>query len=236
MGSDEDAIDRAITILDRSPAVVARGHAASSRELEVAERAIGTDFPPSYRKFLSTVGPIQIGYNDGSACSLLVYGLTKRTGLPDVVWSYGLGRTAESRRFLSIAQWHLGSLNYLPYKWFALDLAQKDKDSGEYPITTYHGSPYESKNEVVVQSFGAWLLATLEEVVPLSVEMWQKRIDFPNHATSTQEYGQPGPPVFFSKCACGWSSHLTPSMADAREDGENHSQHPERMQAQPYWK
>lgn len=237
---EADGVDRAIAILAEFPVVVARGHPASRRALRAAERAIGTRFPPSYRRFLSNVGPIHIDYDDGSDSSLLVYGLTKRSASPDVVWRYNLGRTEEPRRFLQVAQRRIGSLRHLPYRWVALDLAQKDRASDEYPVVTNNGSPHtnnnlESNNNVVMNSFGAWLEETLQEVVPLSVEMWQKRINYPSHATSTREYGQPGPPVFVARCECGWSSHLKLSWAEARHDGEIHSSDPAGMHAQSYW-
>jgi hypothetical protein len=71
-------------------------------------------------------------------------------------------------------------------------------------------------------------------MVPLSVDMWNQRINAPAHSTTTKEYGQPGPPVFFSECVCGWRSHLQPrdvSMAEAAR----HVAHPEQMRDDPYW-
>jgi len=120
------------------------------------------------------------------------------------------------------------------YAEFALDLSNGER-GGEAPFVTSYGSPYEYKNDRVDESFGHWLLATLNTVLPLSREMWQKRIAYPNHEISTKEYGQAGSAVFFSECKCGWRSHLKRPISEAAKDGEAHVANPSGMRAEPYW-
>jgi hypothetical protein len=79
---------------------------------------------------------------------------------------------------------------------FALDLSNRER-GGETAVVASDGSAYEHKNSRVDGSFGQWLLTTLKAVLPLSSEMWQRRIARPSNEISTKEYGQPGPAVYF---------------------------------------
>jgi hypothetical protein len=227
-----ECIEQAVQLIDDAEQVVARGAPAGEGALATAEREIGFRFPPSYRASLSAVGPICISYGPAGLDTFQVYGLTgERTGLPNVVWLYGLGTTGDARLHLGIAQRRSGSWPFAGPE-FALDLGQIEPTTGEPTVVSAEGGP--SFGEPIARDFGLWLLASLEEVVPLSVEMWNLRKRHSEHLTTTEEYGQPGPAVYVSKCGCGWSSHLAPE-AVSRTEAARHSSHPEEMRALPHW-
>jgi hypothetical protein len=227
-----EPVARAIEIVGDADIAVARGHPANEESLAAAEQEIGLRFPPSYRAFLAAVGPIHISYGETGTASSQVYGLTgDRAGLPNVVWLYGLNRTSDARRHLGIAQKRGGAWPYTGPE-FVLDLFRLDPSTGEPPVVSAEGGPV--YGEPLARDFGSWLLSTLEEIVPLSMEMWNRRISYPSHSTTTEEYGQPGPPVYCSECVCGWRSHLMPE-AESLRDAAQHAAHPEEMRAEPHW-
>lgn len=228
-----ECVAQAIAMIRDADRAVARGPSADEKSLADAERAIGFQFPPSYRAFLAAVGPIHIEYEKEGKATLQVYGLTgHRTGLPNVVWLHGLGRSSDARRHLGIGQKRAGVWPFTGPE-FALDLDRPDSSGGEPPVVSREGGP--SYGDPLAADFGSWLLSTVEEVVPLSVDMWNQRINYPAHSTTTKEYGQPGPPVYFSECVCGWRSNLQP-RAGSLAEAARHVAQPEEMRAEPHWR
>ncbi|HET9059287.1 MAG TPA: SMI1/KNR4 family protein [Acidimicrobiales bacterium] len=227
-----EPVAQAIEIIRDAELAVAQGPPADEERLAAAEQETGARFPPSYRAFLAAVGPIYVSYGEAGKASLQIYGLTgQKIGRPNVVWLYGLARTPDARRHLPIGDKQGGSWPFTGH-YFALDLSRADASTGEAPVVSREGVP--SYGDPVARDFGTWLLSTLVEIVPLSTEMWAQRIKYPAHSTVTKEYGQPGPRVYFSKCACGWQSHLKPETESLME-AARHVAHPEEMRAEPYW-
>lgn len=228
-----ECVDRIVRIIGDADRVVGRGQAASEASLAAAEGKMGLRFPPSYRAFLAAVGPMRISYGQTGKASLLVYGLNgDRAGLPNVEWLYGLGRTPAARRHLGIATtygktWPFSGLE------FALDMALLDPTTGEPPVVASEVRP--TYGEPLARDFGSWLLALLEALIPQSAAMGDERLRCPIHSTTTKEYGQPGPRVFFGECTCGWRSDLKPEI-ESLKDVARHVAHPEEMREEPYWR
>lgn len=225
-----ECVAKAIAIIRDADVAVARGPSADEKSIADAEQKMGIQVPASYRAFLAAVGPINIEYGTDQA-SLLVYGLTReKTGMHDVVWWYERGRTPDARRHLGIGQMLVSPFNGPNY---ALDLEQPDPSSGEPPVVARKGRP--GYGDPLAADFGSWLLSTLEHVVPLSVDMWNQRINYPTHSTTTDKVPEYGPPQYFSTCVCGWHSYGEP-RAEALAEAARHVAYPEQMRAAPYWR
>jgi hypothetical protein len=225
------ALERAITLLDGAAIAVARGSPAPSDRIESAEFTMGIRFPPSYREFLSTVGPIVIDRGNRITDRLTVSGLTGRdNGVLNVKWLYGLVRSRKGRAYLRVADEHRGTREPR-YMYYSLDLLARHPKAGEYPVLA---APPGQTGVLVADDFGTWLEARLTETLPDAVQMWQSRLEFRTHSVTLGDAGEPYR-AFVTTCECGWRSRILTIEADAQAAADRHSASPETMCAEAHW-
>jgi hypothetical protein len=184
-------------------------------------------FPPSFRRFLSEVGPFVVEFEvtPKRQSWLLVYGLLGvRIGLPNLLWAASLRRSDDARRYLSIA-------NLTGYEdHFALD-TNTVTAAGELAVVS--GGGYQGWGSPVADSFGQWLHAQLLDLLPRSQQMWDSWLAATVHNAEALEYSEPGHP-YYASCSCGWNGNLTGQGAAERE-AAMHSRHPQEIRQERYW-
>ncbi len=129
----------------------------SSELVEKAELALGVQFPPSYREFVSRLGCGNIGARE-------VYGITsdnfENASVPNGIWL-----TLDERRSSGLPD-HLIIIYALGEgTYYALDTSQRD-DNGECPVVAWPaGSLSDEHLEVIANDFGEFMLSMVREAL-----------------------------------------------------------------------
>ena len=156
MGLDD--YQRAVALMNKFPDLQYFVGPRSETVVNAAEKALGLNFPPSYRRFVLELGA-------GSFCAFEVYGVIddnfESSSVPNGIW-----RTLEERQLEN----------------FPLDLVIVGEDGAggyyclqcrnnleEGPIVAYHGGypPNLQTGEIIGKSFGEFLLQLVQEQLEL---------------------------------------------------------------------
>ena len=119
-----------------------------------AEIMLGLIFPPSYKKFLATLGC-------GDIAGLEFYGLInsdfEHSGIPDAIWlTLKKRKTGLPTNLILIYATGDGT-------YYALDTGQVD-DNGECPVVSYD---LDGNIEKIADDYGSFILSELKTVLPL---------------------------------------------------------------------
>lgn len=150
----DDAIAKAFSIIDSNAEDAFFAGAKPEELIRKAEEALGTTFPPSYRKFLRK-------YGCGNVAGLEIYGLTTdnfQTGsVPNGVWL-----TLDERKTSKLPSSLVIVSDNGSGGWFALKTDEVDTD-GECPVVEKY--PGVDAMPRVSESFGDFLLNELQSAI-----------------------------------------------------------------------
>ena len=154
-----DDLHAALELIKSNPEVCFFAGARDPRVVELAEKTLCLQYPPSYREFLLRLGAGNVGAEE-------IYGVIDDdfvdSGVPDGVWM-----TLRGRR-----EWGLPDRLAVIYfdgatSYFALDTADRHSEE-ECPIVVWSLglSKPDDGLEVVAQDFGSFLLEIARRAIP----------------------------------------------------------------------
>ncbi len=123
--------------------------------LELAQKALGLEYPPTYRRFLREFGAVAVG---GTEFYGIIDSDFASSGIPDSVWA-----TLSQREVASLPD-HLVIVGETGMgEWYVLDTSKRD-ETGECPVAIW--SSWYSENggieEVVAADFGTYFWESLQ--------------------------------------------------------------------------
>ncbi len=139
--------ERAVALLRENEDEVDSAGPRPSELIEVAERAVGIRFPPTYRRFLSDYGALSLGGTE-------IYGVIdddfEDSSIPDAIWHNLTSRREGLFSFYAVGE---GTE-------FCLDTTRTAAD-GEMPVVAV--DPSGEGREEVAPDFGSAFLMLVEE-------------------------------------------------------------------------
>jgi hypothetical protein len=148
------ALEAAFRIVERNPDEAYFAGPASEAEIERAEKLLGVEFPPTYRRFLATLGA-------GDAFAEEFYGIVPGGDLEEAAVPNAIGTALADRRGGFVRDDLLMVYDLGEGTYFGIDFSATTP-GGEHPVVAWHGVP-EAGTEVVAPDFGTFFYETLRD-------------------------------------------------------------------------
>jgi hypothetical protein len=143
-----DDFDAALAIVRMRPQASDFFGPAPQDDIDEAQRLLGLALPPSYRRFLATLG---VGAFDDVEFYGIVAGKVPGSSVPSMVW-----RTLADRKLVGYPTTHITIMSSSYGPIFCLDGAAAD-EQGEYPVVGWTPSTStENPGERLANSFGVF--------------------------------------------------------------------------------
>lgn len=149
--------EEAVKIITKYPAKQSFVGPRPESLIQAAEKRLGLEFPPTYRRFLLEYGAGSFGSSE--ICGVIDYDF-EHSSVPDAIWYTLIERNEARLPNELIVIYEVGDGELL-----CLDLGAKE--SGEAPVVAYQpGLPPEKQSkEVIAKDFGEFLLQIVQREV-----------------------------------------------------------------------